>query len=93
MSRRQEFCLLRENYGFNISAKSNTVSLPSEYTTRNFDSERSVLREEVERMSKYFHKQFVEGCCVLENDSKYVEEFCTLIELCLQHGWKGYFKF
>lgn len=56
---------------------------------RNHDRERTILIGAIEKIAKIFQKQMAQGDFVLDNDSRLVEEFCTLIELCLQHGWKG----
>lgn len=56
---------------------------------RNYDQERVILLGALEKTAKVFHKQLAQGDCVLDNDSRFVEEFCTIIELCIQHGWKS----
>lgn len=59
---------------------------------RNYDRERTVLLGALERISKIFQKQLAQGDFVLDNDSRFVEEFCTIIELCILHGWKSKIK-
>ena len=55
---------------------------------RNYDRERTVLLGAIEKIGKIFQKQMAQEF-VLDNESRFVEEFCTIIELCIQHGWKG----
>lgn len=61
--------------------------------TRNYDRERIILLGAIEKIAKMFQKQMAQGDFALDNDSRFVEEFCTIIELCIQHGWKSKFKF
>ena len=79
----QEVQQVRRKYGINNEAKS-----PGN-NERNFDRERTVLLSAVEKIARIFQKQLAQGEFIVENDSRYVEEFCTLIELCIQHGWKS----
>ena len=74
---------VREKYGINNEVKTEGDN------SRNFDRERTILLVAVERLARIFQKQLAQGDFVLDNDSRFVEEFCTLIELCIQHGWKS----
>lgn len=81
----QEVQQVRKKYGVNNEIKTENDSDNS----RNFDRERTALLGAIERIARAFQKQLAQGDFVLENDSRFVEEFCTLIELCIQHGWKS----
>jgi hypothetical protein len=93
MPQNEEVTLVRKKYGINKDdvvdeSKSNFLRRDE---TRNYDQERSFLLGAMERNAKIFHKQLAQGDCMLDNDSRFVEEFCTIIELCIQHGWKSKF--
>ena len=81
----QEVQQVRKKYGINIAAKTEKCS----DNPRNFDRERTILLGAFERIARSFQKQLAQGDFVLDNDSRLIEEFCTLIELCIQHGWKS----
>lgn len=80
---------VRKKYGINNEIRAEKES----ENGRNFDRERTVLVCAIERIARAFQKQLAQGDLVLENDSRFVEEFCTLIELCIQHGWKSKIRF
>lgn len=73
---------VRKKYGINNE-------LIDTENSRNYDRERTALLGAMERIARTFQKQLAQGDFVLENDSRFIEEFCTLIEFCIQHGWKS----
>lgn len=53
---------------------------------RNYPLESRTLLEQVEKVAKSFLSQDVN---IVDNNSPNAEEFCTIIELCLDHGFRG----
>ena len=94
MPQNEEIQIVRTKYGLDCDGGPDYDSDPKENLNckkndlRNYDNERTLLLNSLERIAKVFLRQLAEGDCVLDNDSRFVEEFCTIIELCLQHGWK-----
>ena len=94
----REVNVVRNKYGLNpdINIKStinnkneeNNV-LSDDKRKRNYDNERIILISTLEKISKSFQKLLAQGEFVFDNDTRFVEEFCTLIELCLCHGWNS----
>lgn len=82
-----EVHIVRQKYGIDDQKKEKHATSSS--SIRNHDRERTILIGALEKISKLFQKQMAQGDFVLDDDSRYIEEFCTLIELSLQHGWKG----
>jgi len=95
MPQNEEVQLVRKKYGLvNEDVMENSKNKSSKKVeTRNYDRERTILLGALEKISKMFQKQMAQGEFALDNDSRFVEEFCTIIELCIQHGWKSKFKF
>lgn len=93
MPQNEEVQLVRKKYGLNkeeVIDEGKKKAL-KKTEARNYDQERTILLGAMEKNAKIFHKQLAQGDCVLDNDSRFVEEFCTIIELCIQHGWKSKF--
>lgn len=91
MPQNEEVQLVRKKYGLfseevldNEQKKTNNKD-----NVRNYDRERTVLLSALEKIAKIFQKQMAQGEFVLDNESRFVEEFCTIVELCIQHGWKS----
>lgn len=91
MPQNEEVQLVRKKYGLRSEEvlESEKEKLNKKDNVRNYDSERTVLLGAIEKIAKIFQKQMAQGEFVLDNESRFVEEFCTIIELCIQHGWKG----
>lgn len=91
MPQNEEVQLVRKKYGLvNDEAPENSKNkLSKKEEARNYDRERTILLGALEKIAKIFQKQMAQGDFVLDNDSRFVEEFCTIIELCIQHGWKS----
>ena len=99
MPQNEEIKIVRKKYGLiNDEDESNEIHKPNPSKSvkllnlnesRNYDRERTLLLGAIERIGKTFQKQLAQGDFVLDNDSRFVEEFCTIIELCIQHGWKS----
>lgn len=91
MHQNEEVQEVRKMYGLskdeNNELRPNKINKKEE--DRNYDMERTILLTAVEKIAKKFQKQMAQGEFVLDNDSRFVEEFCTIIELCIQHGWKS----
>lgn len=91
MPQNEEVQLVRKKYGLvNDEAPENSKNkLSKKEEARNYDRERTILLGALEKIAKIFQKQMAQGDFALDNDSRFVEEFCTIIELCIQHGWKS----
>lgn len=95
MPQNEEVQLVRRKYGLaNEDVVENSKNkLSKKEELRNHDRERTILLGALEKIAKMFKKQMAQGEFALDNDSRFVEEFCTIIELCIQHGWKSKLKF
>jgi monomeric isocitrate dehydrogenase len=98
MPQNEEAQLVRKKYGLALATDNNNIAknsknkLSKNEETRNYDRERTILLGALEKITKFFQKQMAQGDFALDNDSRFVEEFCTIIELCIQHGWKSKIK-
>ena len=54
---------------------------------RNFILEQSTLLSQFQILGKFFLTQ---DELIVDNASLHAEEFCTIIELCLDHGFRGH---
>lgn len=77
---------VRIKYG--LADSSNEPSPMKPGSQRDYAAERSTLLSYFERLCRYFLHQLVNGQAIVDNNTRNAEEFCALIEACLDHGFK-----
>lgn len=77
---------VRIKYG--LADSSNEPSPQKSGSQRDYATERSTLLSYFERLCRYFLHQLVNGQAIVDNNTRNAEEFCALIEACLDHGFK-----
>ena len=94
----REVHVVRSKYGlnqnYNLKSTIDTKIEEDHFVTddkrkRSYDDERIVLIIALEKIAKSFQKLLAQGEFIFDNETRFVEEFCTLIELCLSHGWNS----